>query len=63
MNKNCGVIEIISKLKLYEQKEDLFINLGKIFKLNYKTIITEEEKADVDINELKENIKKLYNNK
>lgn len=63
MNKNCGVIEIMSKLKLYEQKEDLFINLGKIFKLNYKTIITEEEKADVDINELKENIKKLYNNK
>ena len=28
MNKNSSVIEIISKLKLYEQKEDLFINLG-----------------------------------
>ena len=33
------------------------------WKFNYKTIITEEEKAEVDINELKENIKKLYNNK
>ena len=60
MNKNTSVIEIISKLKLYEQKEDLFINLGKIFKLKYETIIVENEINDVDINSLHKTIKKLY---
>ena len=60
MNKNSSVIEIISKLKLYEQKEDLFINLGNIFKLKYETIIVENEINDVDINSLHKTIKKLY---
>ena len=43
-----------------EQKEDLFINLGKIFKLKYETIIVENEINDVDINSLHKTIKKLY---
>lgn len=61
MKKNTSVIEIISKEKLYEQKEDLFINLGKIFELNYKTIITENEMDEVNIKELENKVKKLYN--
>ena len=58
MNKNTSVIEIISNLKLNEEKEDLFINMGNIFKLNYNILIVKNEIDNVNINELHNLIKK-----
>jgi capsular polysaccharide biosynthesis protein len=59
MNPGCGVIEIIPEKKIRDEKEDSFINLGKLCKLNYHLIETVDEMPIIDIDNIITNIDKL----
>ena len=57
MKEGSKVIEIIPESKIREG-EDTFINLGKIFKLNYKTYVTDSNHPTINNGKLNELITK-----
>ena len=59
MNDDSRVIEVISKFKLHDEKEDSFKNLCDTCKVHHDFIVTEDEHDSVNINAIIKMVKRV----